>query len=79
MKLCHNIRKVMTHILGSRAMDSVPLIIQMFCNLILYQSPYFLGLQTNTEKEMDLVIHKSGSEWTGRQRLRSFPGPRDSK
>lgn len=48
----------MTHIPGSKAVDLKALTIEMFCNLIRYQSSYFLGFQTSREKETDLVIHK---------------------
>lgn len=68
-KRCHNIGKAMTHILGSRAMTLWHWLFK--CSVTRYFiNPCFLGLQTNTGKEMDLVIRMAG-----RYRLRSFPDP----
>lgn len=64
----------MTHIPGSKAVDLKALTIEMFCNVILYQSSYFLGFQTSREKEMDLVIHKRISMgWQGQEKASSGP------
>lgn len=64
----------MTHIPGSKAVDLKAQTVEMFCNVILYQSSYFLGFQTSRDKEMGLVIHKRiGMGWQGQEKVSAGP------